>query len=434
MGEQSFSVSQLNYLIKDSINGCFPHLVWVTGEIQGFDRNKNKSHVFFELVEKDKGSHEIKAKIGLVIFAGKKAVIADTLRRSENAFVLKDDIEVKFACKVDFYPPHGAMRLIVESIDPVHTLGKVAQQRQKLIADLKKAGTLEKNKQLSLPRVPLKIGLVTSHDSAAYNDFVDEIEDSGLSFSIIVRNTLMQGAKTESDVCQAIDELQKIKGLDVIVITRGGGSIADLSWFDSKKIAEKIAVARVPVFSGIGHEINSTIVDLAGHTYAKTPTAIAQVLVDRVNIFLERLDELQERLVELTEDYFDRQRTRLKDRAERLKYGTQTFLKDHNEFLVKVRENLRLRPMAVLKQQRLAVALLTRGVKKNALDFTQDTRRRLRNIEKVMQAYSLEKTLKRGFSITRSKDGKVVRETKAVKKGDELRTQVAVGEIISEVK
>ncbi len=103
MTEEYFTISELNRLIKDVINAGFPQTLWVCGEIQGFNRNKDKRHVFFELVEKDERSKDIMARVGLVIFGGTKSHIQSILRQSENAFALKDDIEVKFACKIDFY-------------------------------------------------------------------------------------------------------------------------------------------------------------------------------------------------------------------------------------------------------------------------------------------------------------------------------------------
>lgn len=428
------TVSQLNQLIKGSVNSCFPQLVWLVGEIQGYNRNRNKSHVFFELVEKDKKSHDIKSKIGLVIFAGKKAMLADILRRSENAFALKDDIEVKFACRVDYYPPHGAMRLIVESIDPVHTLGKVAQQRQKLIAELQAKGTLEKNKLCELPQVSLRIGLITSHDSAAYNDFINELEYSGIAFKVLVRNALMQGTKTESDVSQAIKEFQKRKDIDVIVVTRGGGSIADLSWFDSKKIAEAIAESRCPVLSGIGHEINSTVTDLAAHTFAKTPTAIAQFLVDRVNAFLEKTDNLLDIIVEQSRQYFDIQNKRVRDNAYQLKSATNEYLGGYNEFLVRAREILRIQPKDILKQKRAALLANKERIEKAPLVFLGTAADQIASIGRVIAAYSPEKTLRRGFSITRSKDGQVIRSVEDVQVQDHIKIQLVDGEIDSQVE
>jgi len=298
MNKEFLTVSQLNNLIQNAIQASFPQPIWLCGEIQGYNRNRSKNHIFFELVEKDPNSKNIIAKIGLVLFAGRKGHINDILKKSENAFQLKDDIEVKFACSIDFYPPHGAVRLIIESIDPTYTLGRFAQEKQKLIALLTKNGVLEKNKQCELPLVPMRIGLITSDDSAAFNDFYSELQKSDFGFQLHLRNALMQGKSTEGDICNAIDELSRMKGLDVIVITRGGGSIADLSCFDSKLISEKIADCPLAVLSGIGHEINISITDMAAHTYAKTPTAIAQFLVDRVETFLGDLDIKLEQITE----------------------------------------------------------------------------------------------------------------------------------------
>src|SRR5476651_1732768 len=170
MSDESLSVSELNNFIRNVLNSGFPQAVWVCGEIQGYDRGKDKKHVFFELCEKDPLTRDITARIGLVIFAQARPRIDAILKKAENAFALKDDIEVKFLCKVDFYPAHGQVRLIVESIDPIYTLGKIAQDRQRLIAELKQKGVLDRNKRLEFSRLPLHIGLITSHDSAAYHD------------------------------------------------------------------------------------------------------------------------------------------------------------------------------------------------------------------------------------------------------------------------
>ena len=217
------------------------------------------------------------------------------------------------------------MRLIVEEIDPTYTLGKLAQEKQKLIAALKEKGVLDKNKQLPLPLVPLTIGLITSDDSAAYNDFISELRKSGYGFKVYLRNTLMQGKNAPKDVCRALAELQGIDGLETIVITRGGGSLAELSCFDSALIAEAVAACPVPVLSGIGHEINITVTDLASHTYAKTPTAIAQHLVTRVAEFLSGLDEQLERVIREAQTTLAGHKQHLKDLAGGLQQGTMFF-------------------------------------------------------------------------------------------------------------
>src|SRR4029077_13028465 len=133
--------------------------------------------------------------------------------------------------------------------------------------------------------------LITSYDSAAYHDFISELKRSGCAFKIFMVNSIMQGKNTEGSIIKALKVLEDIGEMDVIVITRGGGSIAELSCFDSEKIALAIALSGIPVLSGIGHEINTTVADLAAHTFAKTPTAIAKFLVERLKEFIEGVNE-----------------------------------------------------------------------------------------------------------------------------------------------
>ncbi len=430
---QFLTVSQLNLYIKEVLNMGFPSGVWVCGEIQGFNRNRDKSHVFFELCEKDPVSKDVLARIGLVIFSGRKAYIDQVLKSAENAFSLKDDIEVKFLCKVDFYPPHGAVRLIVESIDPIYTLGKIAQEKQRLISLLKEKGTLDKNKKLALPLVPLQLGLITSYDSAAYNDFISELQSSGYAFKIFCRNTLMQGKAANMDVCQALDELSEIKSLDVIVITRGGGSIADLACFDSQQIAQKIADLPLPVFSGIGHEINITIVDLAAHTYAKTPTAIAQFIVGLIKNFLEMMQQKVQTVIQETSQHLDEEKRRLKNNAVDIQGATNDFLKQHHVGLIRRQEQLKEKPLQFLEKTALKNLANQTALKKDVLNYFKQESLRLTNFYRLIKLASPDKTLQRGFSISRLADGTLLRSVKQVQINDQLTVEVFDGKINSVV-
>ncbi|OGX23742.1 MAG: exodeoxyribonuclease VII large subunit [Omnitrophica WOR_2 bacterium RIFCSPHIGHO2_01_FULL_48_9] len=433
MNKEFLTVSELNILIKDVLNYGFPNAVWICGEIQGFDRNRDKKHIFFELCEKDPASKDITARIGLVIFAGRKNYIDEILKSSENAFQLKDDIEVKFLCRVDFYPPHGAVRLTVESIDPVYTLGKIAQERQKLIALLKQKGTLEKNKSLALPLVPLNIGLITSHDSAAYNDFVAELKRSRIGFKIFLINSLMQGKGAEKSVCVALRRFNRLDNIDVVVITRGGGSIAELSCFDSQKIAEAIALSQLPVLSGIGHEINTTVTDLAAHMYAKTPTAIAQFLSERVNDFLSDLEERLEHLSQLAQEQSLSEKRRLRMSAISLQNQTTNFLKQHQRHIVQLTQQLRQQPLQLLRGQRQDVNNNKDIFLKAVKVYSQTMQQKIGNYQKLVDLLNPKNTMKRGFSVVRTKEGKIVRKIADVKLHENLVTEVLDGVIHSEV-
>lgn len=433
MGEEFLTVSELNHFIKDVLCAGFPQAVWVCGEVQQYDRGKNKKHVFFELVEKDSASQDVKARIGLVIFATRKEAIEGVLQKSENAFELKDDIEVKFLCRVDFYPPHGAVRLIVEGIDPAYTLGKIAQEKQKLIALLKEKGVLDKNKQLLLLAVPLSIGLITSDDSAACNDFISELRKSAYAFKVYLRHTLMQGKNSPRDVCAALDELQGVKGLDVVVITRGGGSIAELSCFDSALIAERIAAYPIPVLSGIGHEINITITDLAAHTYAKTPTAIAQYLVGRVKDFLIDFEEKVLRAVRGVRARVDQKKGALKDLAVSLRQGTILFLKDHQERMIRLEEFLKGTPLRRVKDAREDLMSKGGDLKDVTCARMEVEHRRLKSYQRIIEIAHPKNTMKRGFSVTRTSDGRILRSISQAGVGREITTEIVDGIVRSKV-
>lgn len=434
MGEEYLKVSELNRFIKDVLNAGFPQPVWVCGEIQQYDRNKGKKHIFFELVEKDPRSDEILARVGLVIFANRKTAIDQVLAQSENAFALKDDIEVKFRCTVDFYPPHGAVRLIVEEIDPTYTLGKLAQEKQKLIAALKEKGVLDKNKQLPLPLTPLTIGLITSDDSAAYNDFISELRKSGCGFKVYLRNTLMQGKNAPKDVCRALAELQRVDGLEAIIITRGGGSLAELSCFDSALIAEAVAACPVPVLSGIGHEINITVTDLAAHTYAKTPTAIAQYLVTRVAEFLSGLDEQLERVIHEAQTTLADHKQRLKDLAAGLQQGTMLFFKDHQEQLIRFGEIVKHKPVVLLNDRKSALITQEVRVKHGVQTLITQKHAQLKAYKRIIEIAHPVNTMKRGFSVTRTESGKILKSIRNIERGESIATELPDGSILSRVE
>jgi len=434
MSDEFLTVSELNNFIRDVLKSGFPGAVWVCGEIQGYDRGKDKKHVFFELCEKDPATRDITARIGLVIFAQVRPHIDAILKKAENAFALKDDIEVKFLCKVDFYPGHGQVRLIVESIDPVYTLGKIAQDRQRLIARLIQKGLLDRNKQLEMPMVLLNVGLITSYDSAAYHDFISELKHSGYAFRVFMLNAIMQGKNTEDSVVKALSQLQSIPEVDVIVITRGGGAIAELSCFDSEKIATAIAQSSIPVLSAIGHEINTTVTDLAAHTFVKTPTAVARFLVERLEEFLRGMDERQTRLMQSAHEKLVNRHDRLKDVSLGLQAKTLGLIKSHHQRLAGITENLKRLPAALVKESQRTLVDYQNHLKKIIYLHLQNSRTKINHYQKIAELADPKNTLKRGFSITRSVDGHLIRSVKDTQGIKGISTQLVDGVIHSNVK
>jgi exodeoxyribonuclease VII large subunit len=421
-------------MIRDVLAAGFPRAVWVSGEMQGYDRNKGKAHAFFELIEKDEASHEVKARVGLVIWANARPKIEALLKKSENAFDLKDDIEVKFLCRVDFYPGFGQVRLIVENIDPVYTLGKMAQDRQKLIAELSKTGVLEKNKKLELSLVPLNIGLITAFDSAAYNDFIDELGKSGYAFKVHIFKALMQGKNCIPSVCAGIKVFDDADELDAVVITRGGGSIAELSCFDSKDIVLAMAASRHPVITGIGHEINTSVADLAAHTLAKTPTAAAQFLVGRVRDFVLRLDGEYDHLKDAVREAMDGKKTCLKDVAINFQTSVRHLMTARREHHARLVQSIGALPLRVLADARGTLVRSGDLLNKTIQLRLQGCAIKIGHHQKLIDMASPQNVLKRGFSIARAHDGKALRSVNDVKPGQKIQIELVDGQIKSIVE
>jgi exodeoxyribonuclease VII large subunit len=428
--EESLTVSELNNHIRNVLTSGFPAPLWICGEVQEL---RDKKHLYFTLSEKDPESNAIVAKIGVTIWANSLPRIQAILQKAENAFTLKDDIEVKLLCKVDFYPPFGQVRIIAESIDPTYTLGKIAQDRQRLIAALKLKGTLDKNKQLAMPRLPMNIGLITSYDSAAYHDFVDELKKSGYTFRVQLIDTIMQGKTSEASVSKAINMFNKTKDIDVIVITRGGGSIADLSCFDSQMIAEAIAASHIPVLSGIGHEINTTITDLAAHTFAKTPTATARYLIGRVEEFIHHLEEKQDYLFDLVNKTLIERRQYIRNHALTLQQSTMGLIKAQHNTLTRVKETFKRLPLSLIKEKRKHTDQINVDLKRIVLSRLQTSKTKIQAYQKFIEVADPKNILKRGFSITRDSKGLAIKSVKNLTIST-ITTQLSDGIITSTIE
>ncbi|PIV02797.1 MAG: exodeoxyribonuclease VII large subunit, partial [Sulfurimonas sp. CG03_land_8_20_14_0_80_36_25] len=182
--------------------------------------------------------------------------------------------------------------IIIKDIDPEYTLGKLAQSREAIIQYLRSKNLLDKNKRTFLPLVPQIVGLISQLDSEGYTDFISELKKSRLYFKIRFYNASVQGEKVESEICEALDYFNQQQNVDAVVIVRGGGSKTDLSWFDNKKIAEKIAFMQPPVITGIGHKTDFTITDMVAFSFQQTPSIAATFLIERINDFLGRIDSL----------------------------------------------------------------------------------------------------------------------------------------------
>ena len=297
-GRPIYTVGEVNRAIQAALQASFPDLVWVRGEVQRFPLDAaRRKHVYFELHETGGGGAAgFQVQAAILGWDRDRFGLGRYLDGSDADLQIRDKLEVCFACKIDFYPPYGRLTLKVVGVDKGYALGRLEAIRRDTLAYLHEQQLLERNAQLPLADLPLRVGLITSAGSAAERDFRSGLDGSPYPFTVDMIDCRMMGEQTERQVIQALAALAD-RGVDVIVITRGGGSRADLSWFDQKAIAVTIAECDAPVVTAIGHEIDRSIADLVAHRACKTPTAAAEFLVARVDVAAERLAAVRERLL-----------------------------------------------------------------------------------------------------------------------------------------
>jgi exodeoxyribonuclease VII large subunit len=321
-------------------------------------------------------------------------------------FRLADGLEVRVRGRVQY--GYGRVSLVMSAIDPVHTLGKLAADRQRVLRTLAAEGLLDANRSLAVPLLPLRVGLVTSAGSAAYEDTVHELRASGFGFQLLVADARVQGNGAELSMVRALHALQS-RGCDLVLLVRGGGSRTDLVAFDGERLARAVAAMPVPVFTGVGHEIDTAVVDEVAHSSFKTPTACAAAVADRVRATVARSEHAWAAIASSADGRVRRAHQELDRLAVRVRVdgalrGAERLLDEHR------RRVSRAAVAAVHAQQARVDILSTR-----------------------IGAADPARLLSRGWSVTRTADGRLVRSPDDAPPGTELITTLGAGSLRSEV-
>jgi len=427
--EPSFTVAQLNDLIATAVQQHFPDDLWVEGEISNLTRSRS-GHVYFDLVEPAQPGVPTTAKLSVVLFSQTKQIVNGQLKR-KNVGRLVDGMAVRVRAAVDYYQQQGRLQLRMTGIDPRYILAAMAAERDALIARLHADGIVERNKSHSFPLVPLRIGLLTSH-AAAEADFLNELRSSEFGFQITSCDTRVQGDFAPATLRAGLNAMFD-HDVDVIVLIRGGGSRGDLAVFDNEQLCRTIADAPVPVITGVGHEIDRSVADVVAHTALKTPTAVAAMLVDTVTRYVEHVEASWSVVHSAALRQCQHAEQRLESLARRGALAGREGLRQADERLIERsrrtgragRDGL-ARADQQLDVQAAALPKLTDRILRSATTHLDHIDARLRAADPAV-------LLRRGWSITRTADGDVVRTVADVAKGDTLVTEVVDGKIISNV-
>jgi exodeoxyribonuclease VII large subunit len=403
----TFSISELVDVINATLEETFERGFWVWGEITGLSV-KNR-HTYFTLVEQDDSGSGKRAQLSVNLWAGDAMKLRSVLVKS--GLELVNGVKVRIYGSLNFYGPFGRLSLIMRGIDPRFTLGEIALQRDELVRKLKESGDYDRNRSLELSPVPLRLGVVTSGSSAAWADFRDQIESSGFGFRLVLADVVVQGESAVEAVSRAIDGFSSSPNLDAVVVIRGGGSKTDLSTFDAEPIARAIARCALPVLTGIGHEIDTSVADEVAHESHKTPTACAVALIDRVRDFVDETESLWSAIAQLGSDHLQSSDTML-DRLSR-------------DIVIHTRS-------AVDRAHERLTARVDRIVRR-VPQFFADRERELDNVATRVRLLDPKNVLARGWSITRTASGRVIRSVGDVTHGENVLTVVADGSLVSTI-
>ena len=388
------SVSELNTAIRSTLQGQFGR-VWVSGEISDLSRPQS-GHIYMSLKD---GESQIRA-------------VAWRSVASRLQFDLDDGLEVVCEGYVDVYPPRGSYQLTVRKIQPLG-LGALQlaliQLRDKLTAE----GLFDPARKKPLPGIPQRVAVVTSPTGAAIRDFLEVIRRRWPILDVTVVPTRVQGAEATAEIVGAIETAQSLDP-DVVVVTRGGGSLEDLWCFNDEPVIRAIDQCRVPVVSAIGHEIDVTLCDLVADVRALTPTEAAERIVpDRTEV-LASLKSTQQRLRAITLNRLETYRSHVAGLAARPCLA---------------------RPMdLVLDRNRMvddAQQRLDRGIRSRLEGAQQSMTRSAGKLESL----SPLAVLARGYSVTqRASDGTIIREASEISPGDQMVSRIQHAEIVSNVE
>ena len=442
------TVTELTWQIKRLLEQQVGE-TWVTGEVTNL-RLQSSGHIYFTL--KDAG-----AQLNCVLFRGEAQV---------DRSLLQDGRKVTLQGEVTVYEPRGQYQMRVTKVE-LQGVGALQVAFEKLKQKLKEEGLFAPERKRPLPRYPQRIGLITSPTGAAIQDVLHVVARRNPALGIVLAACRVQGEGAAEEIAAAIRLLNEFNtarlaegdrqgALDLILVTRGGGSLEDLWAFNEEVVARAIFDSALPVVSAVGHEIDFTISDFVADVRAATPSAGAEIITEGVFSSSQFLAEAAQRIGQLTRQRMaDKRyeltqvvqrlarvhpRRRLNDWLQRLDEAQVSLLRCVSQGARRQRlawqtlwERLaRVRPALVLRQRREAFVQVERRLQELSRSQLETRRNGLGALEARLRLLGPEQVLARGYSITTdAQTGKVLREARAVIAGQRLKTRLKAGEIIS---
>ncbi|MEA2105188.1 MAG: exodeoxyribonuclease VII large subunit [Bacteroidota bacterium] len=452
---QKISLLELNQSIQEKIKLNFPESLWVVAEISELKINRS-GHCYLELIEKDAINENIIAKSRATIWAFTFRMLKPYFE-SVTGHELASGLKILIRVTVEFHALYG-FSLNITDIDPNYTLGDLAQKKAETLRKLEEDGIVHMNKELEFPIVPQKIAVISSETAAGYQDFMHQLTNNkyGYKYYIKLFPSLMQGLQAEESIIDALERIFKNEHFfDIVVLIRGGGSQADLNCFNNYLLAANVAQYPIPVLTGIGHDKDESIVDIVAYQKLKTPTAVAEYIIEKTLAFEQMIDFYKERIYDIAIDFIHHQKTKLIQSSTIFIPITKNILdKQNNKFallqekfknsatqLIHKKKNTINRYISTI-QHTTTKSLLSANenitfFKKTLITESKHTLKNhnslLNNFENKVTLLDPTNILKRGYSITFNENQKIIKKIQQININDEVITKLFDGKFRSTV-
>ena len=407
--EQSLTLLDLQRMVRATLESRFCDPLWISAEISELKVNRS-GHCYLNLVEKGATDGAPRAEARAVIWKSAYLPMASMFEAATGA-TLRAGLRVLVRVVVTYHEIYGFSLQIID-IDPRYTLGEIERRRRETIARLQQDGVWDMNRELELPRPTLRIAIVSSDTAAGYQDFMNELGRSTYRFQTTLFRSLMQGDAAEESIVAALTEIaQREEDFDVVAIIRGGGSTSDLALFDSYLIASYVAQFPLPIFSGIGHDKDVSVVDMVAHTSLKTPTAVATKLVEMADYEMTLVENFATEIAHNVEDMLHGEELRLYTYGVNISREATRHISTHEKRIELLKDGLlsRVEYMISTEEQRLNAA------------------------ERTLQSYSIDNILRLGFAVARNQEG-AIRSIANTRIGESVDIELLDGVVGAEIK
>lgn len=402
--------------------------VWVTAELM--DVAVRGGHCYMELLQKDDRGMQVAKARGVIWASNFPRIDAQFYSATGQRFAT--GLKVMLRVSASMHPVYG-FSLVVSDVNPEYTMGDLLRRRREILMRLKEEGILEDNRMLPFPEVPQRIAVISAKGAAGYGDFINQLysNPSRLRFRTRLYPAVMQGVQAPRSIISALVRVMAdMDQWDCVVIIRGGGATSDLQAFEDYDLAAAVAQFPLPVVIGIGHERDVTVLDWVANKRLKTPTAVAEWLVQLGENALGAVTSLGNRILQTVSARITGYKEQLAQDAGLLPVAARGAVERRNSRLRSAAATLAGVSAGVVRPQLTRLDMTMRSIADAAFQRIASGRQRLDAMSDMLEVLSPAATLRRGYSITRV-DGHAVTSVESVPSGAVIETTLADGTVTS---